>query len=63
MGKRQRRRRRDQTLTFQQRFDRGQRVTDEDGATERLRRLVEQRAVLEREIDAETDRLEGWGFR
>jgi hypothetical protein len=34
----------------------------EDEATARLRRLVGQRAVIEREIDAEVDRLEGWGF-
>lgn len=34
----------------------------EDEATARLRRLVGQRAVIDREIDAEVDRLEGWGF-
>lgn len=34
----------------------------EDEATTQLRRLVDQRRVIEREIDAEVDRLEGWGF-
>jgi len=34
----------------------------EDDATARLRRLVVQRSVIDREIDAEIDRLEGWGF-
>jgi hypothetical protein len=34
----------------------------EDDAAVRLRRLVHQRAVIDREIDAEVDRLEGRGF-
>ena len=34
----------------------------EDDAAVRLRRLVHQRAMIDREIDAEVDRLEGWGF-
>jgi hypothetical protein len=38
------------------------RRTAEDQATVRLRRLVGQRAMIEREIDAEVDRLDGWGF-
>lgn len=34
----------------------------EDDATARLKRLVGQRAVIDREIDAEVNRLEGCGF-
>jgi hypothetical protein len=64
MGKRQRRRAREQTKPvmpyWPTRVD--PRCAAEDEATARLRRLVRQRAMIDREIDAEVDRLEGWGF-
>lgn len=34
----------------------------EDEATTRLRRLVDQRKVIDQEINTEVDRLEGGGF-
>jgi hypothetical protein len=39
-----------------------QRHTAEDEVTGHLRRLVEQRALIDREINAEIDRLATWGF-
>lgn len=63
MGKRQRRRLREQGPPVMRYWPNPdpKRVA-EDEATTRLRRLVDQRKVIEREIDAEVDRLEGWGF-
>jgi hypothetical protein len=64
MGKRQRRRLRQQSQAVvpygPSRID-PKRVAENE-ATTRLRRLVQQRTVIEREIDAEVDRLECWGF-
>jgi|SRR5581483_5447247 len=64
MGKRQRRRVRDQRASVvpQQPSPDDQGRIAADKATARLRRLVDQLAVIDREIDAEIDRLEGWGF-
>jgi hypothetical protein len=63
MGERQRRRLRDHgspVMGYWPNPDPKQ--VAEDEATTRLRRLVAQRKVIEREIDAEVDRLEGGGF-
>jgi hypothetical protein len=63
MGKRQRRRLREQSQPVAPyrpwRID--PKRAAEDEATARLGRLVNQRDVIDREIDAEVDRLEGWG--
>jgi hypothetical protein len=65
MGKRQRRRLREQGLPAVMPYwpstTDPRRAAEDDGAV-RLRRLVDQRAMIDREIDAEVDRLEGWGF-
>lgn len=63
MGKRQRRRLREQRppVGISLRNPDPKRL-GEDEATARLRRLVAQRGAIEREIDAEVDRLEGGGF-
>jgi hypothetical protein len=63
MGKRQRRRLRDQARPVMRYWPNPdpQRAA-EDEATARLKRLVGQRAAIDREIDAEIDQLEGWGF-
>ena len=63
MGKRQRRRMREQGPHLQQHrpdLDAGRDPTGE--ATARLRRLVDQRSRIQHEIDAEVGRLHGWGF-
>jgi hypothetical protein len=63
MGKRQRRRLRDQNAPAMRDWRRPDPTrAAEDEAMTRLRRLAEQRKVIAREIDAEVDRLEGWGF-
>jgi hypothetical protein len=64
MGKRQRRRLREQSqpVTRYSPATIDPRQSAEDEATARLKRLVDQRAVIEREIDAEIDRLECSGF-
>lgn len=63
MGKRQRRRMREQTTPAMRYWPNPdpKRVA-EDEATIRLRRLVDQRAVVDQEIDAEVDRLECRGY-
>lgn len=63
MGKRQRRRLREHSppvMRYSPNPD-PKRVA-EDEATTRLRRLVDQRTLIDREIDAEVDRLERGGF-
>jgi hypothetical protein len=63
MGKRQRRRLREQAEPVKRYWPNGDpKRMAEDEATLRLRRLVDQRKVIDQEIDAEVDRLEGWGF-
>lgn len=63
MGKRQRRRTREQrevVTPCRRDLDAGR---DHDGeATARLKLLIEQRAQIQNEIDAEVDCLERWGF-
>ncbi|HVT21898.1 MAG TPA: hypothetical protein VHE57_10955, partial [Mycobacteriales bacterium] len=62
MGKRQRRRLREQpnNRTFRGDLEAARDPTGE--ATARLRRLVDQRVRIEGEIDSEIDQLHGWGF-
>jgi hypothetical protein len=63
MGKRQRRRLREQPRPVMRYWPNPDpKRAAEDDATTRLQRLVHQQAVIEREIDAEVDRLECWGF-
>jgi hypothetical protein len=62
MGKRQRRRLREQSTAKRYWYKPGPKCVAEDEATTRLRRLVDQRRVIEREIDAEVDRLVGQGL-
>jgi hypothetical protein len=64
MGKRQRKRLRDQNQPVMRYWPAttDPRRSAKDEATARLKRLVDQRAVIEREIDAEVERLAGWGF-
>jgi hypothetical protein len=63
MGKRQRRRLREHGQPVMPHWtDPDPKRDAEDEATTRLRRLVDQRKVIDREIDAEIDRLEVWGF-
>jgi hypothetical protein len=63
MGKRQRRRTREQREVVTPIRRDLQAGRDDDGeATARLKLLVEQRAQIQTEIDAEVDCLEGWGF-
>jgi hypothetical protein len=64
MGKRQRRRLREQSRPVipSRRWSTDQRRTAEDEVTAHLRRLVEQRTRIDREINSEIDRLATWGF-
>ena len=63
MGKRQRRRLREQReLTTQSRPDTERRRDPTGEATARLAQLVEQQSRLQLEIDAEVDELERFGF-
>ena len=63
MGKRRRRRLRQDRLPVMHYWpDPDPKRVAEDEAARRLRRLIDQRKVIEREIDAEVDRLEAWGF-
>lgn len=63
MGKRQRRRLREQASPVMRYWPNPDPMrVAQDEATTRLRRLVDQRRVIEREIDTEVDRLERCGF-
>jgi hypothetical protein len=64
MGKRQRRRLREENRAVPPSWPwaTDQRSSAEREVTAHLRRLVEQRARIEQEIDAEIDRLFCWGF-
>lgn len=63
MGNRQRRRVRERVPPVSPHWPNPdpRRIAEDEAAT-RLRRLAKQRKVIEREIDVEVDRLEGWGF-
>ena len=63
MGKRGRRRMRAQSTPAMRYWPNPDpKCVAEDEAMTRLRRLVDQRSVIEREIDAKVDRLVGQGF-
>jgi hypothetical protein len=63
MGKRQRRRLRQQIPPAARYWpNRDPKRVAEDEAVDGLRQLVVLRERIEREIDAEVDRLQGWGF-
>jgi hypothetical protein len=63
MGKRQRRRLREQRPPEMRYWpSRDPKRVGEDEAIEGLRELVVLRERIEREIDSQVDRLEGWGF-